>query len=244
MNKLKQVLVALITLFLASCTGFSEQKAAIFKVQYAGALKNMMHKGDLSAKADLADFKKKEHFYALGAIENLKGEVQIFDSQSFNTSVEDSTLVFDKSFNKKAALLVYASVSEWKTVKIPNTIVNYEGLEKYIGQIAKENQLNIDEPFPFLIEGIAESFDWHVINWKDGDTEHSHEKHVNSGLHGTVNTKKLEMLGFYSKSHHTIFTHHSTNMHIHFRTKDNKIAGHIDGLTLGKDMILKLPKVD
>lgn len=49
------------------------------------------------------------------------------------------------------------------------------------------------------------------------------------------------MLGFYSDSHHAIFTHHTTNMHIHLKTIDNKIAGHIDGLELGKGMILKLP---
>ena len=30
-------------------------------------------------------------------------------------------------------------------------------------------------------------------------------------------------------------------MHIHVKTDDNKIAGHVDGLTLGKGMILKLP---
>jgi acetolactate decarboxylase len=49
------------------------------------------------------------------------------------------------------------------------------------------------------------------------------------------------MLGFYSNAHHAIFTHHMTNMHIHVKTTDNKIAGHVDDLTLGKGMILKLP---
>ena len=49
------------------------------------------------------------------------------------------------------------------------------------------------------------------------------------------------MLGFYSNSHHAIFTHHTTNMHIHVKTVDNKIAGHVDGLTLEKGMTLKLP---
>jgi len=74
------------------------------KVLHYGALKNMMHKGDLSAKADLKDFKQAENFFALGAIENLKGEVQIFNSESFNTQVLDGSLSFDHSLNKKAAL--------------------------------------------------------------------------------------------------------------------------------------------
>ena len=201
----------------------------------------MMHKGDISAKVDLKTFENTEHFYALGAIENLKGEIQIFDSKPLNTIVIDRKLTFDRSFNKKATLLVYALVRKWKSIYIPDSVVTYEQLERYIGQSAKENQLNIDEAFPFLLEGSAESFDWHVINWKDGDTEHSHEKHISSGLNGTIKKRLVEMLGFYSDSHHAIFTHHTTNMHIHVKTMDNEIAGHVDGLTLGKGMILKLP---
>jgi len=95
-----------------------------------------------------------------------------------------------------------------------------------------------------LIEGTANSFDWHVIDWKVGDKEHSHEKHKTSGLHGTINDRQVELLGFYSNAHHTIFTHHTTNMHIHVRTTDNKLAGHVDDLTLGKRMILKLPETN
>ncbi|MCF6348818.1 MAG: decarboxylase [Flavobacteriaceae bacterium] len=243
MKIIKYVIILQIVVSTASCK-MGKTEANKFKVEYKGALKNMMQKGDISAKADLKDFENTEHFYALGATENLKGEIQIFDSKPFNTMVVDSTLIFDSSFNKKATLLVYASVSKWKAINIPDDVVSYEQLESYIEQSAKKNQLNIDEPFPFLIEGTPKSFNWHVINWKNGDTEHSHKKHINSGLHETLANRQVEMLGFYSNSHHTIFTHHTTNMHIHVKTVDDKIAGHVDGLILGKGMILKLPETN
>ena len=214
-----------------------------FKVEYKGALKNMMHKGDLSSKAHLKDYQNTLHLYALGAIENLKGEIQIFDSKSYNTSVVDNSLKFDPSFDKNACLLVYASVEAWETISIPNTIISYEQFEKYIAKTAKKHGIDIHQPFPFLVEGTAKSFDWHVINWKDGDTEHSHEKHITSGLHGTISNREVQMLGFYSNAHHTIFTHHTTNMHIHVKTNDDKIAGHVDHLELGNGMVLKLPKI-
>ena len=242
---IKHIVFLLTIISITSCgTGSNEtteEEKNEFKVEYNGALKNMMHKGDLSAKADLKDFEKSNHFYALGAIENLKGEIQIFDSKPFNTMVKDSSFVFINAFANLAALLVHASVSKWKSINIPDNVVSYEQLESYIEQTAKENQIQTDEPFPFLINGTIKSFDWHVINWKDGDTEHSHEKHINSGLNGTIKNRQVEMLGFYSDSHHAIFTHHTTNMHIHVKTVDNKIAGHVDGLTLGQGMILKLP---
>ncbi|MFT6922054.1 MAG: alpha-acetolactate decarboxylase [Crocinitomicaceae bacterium] len=239
-----------IGLLLFSCeTPKSESKEPIndsfkFEVKYFGALKNMMHKGDVSAKANLSDFEKSEHLYAIGALENLKGEIQIIDGESFNTFVLDSAIRFDKSFDRKAALLVYAIVEAWNTYEIPADIKTYEQLEGHIASVAKQNGINVNEPFPFLIDGTAKSFDWHVINWKDGDTEHSHEKHVNSGLNGTIENKEVKLLGFYSDSHHAIFTHHTTNMHIHVKTIDNEIAGHVDGLTLGKGMLLKLPAVN
>lgn len=218
------------------------QDAPDFKVEYAGALKNMMHKGDISAKAALKDIKKVKHLYALGAIEDLKGEIQIFDSHPSLTMVKEGAIAFDKSYKQKAALLVYASVSKWRTVSIPASVVTYAKLEAFIGQAADEAGIDISAPFPFLLEGKVRSFDWHVINWKDGDMEHSHEKHIKSGLHGTIEDREVEMLGFYSNAHHAIFTHHTTNMHIHVRSVDGEMAGHVDGLTLGGDMVLKLPR--
>ncbi len=242
---MRYIIFLLTVISITSCgtinKGTTDKETTKFKVEYNGALKNMMHKGDISAKANLKDFESSEHFYALGALENLKGEVQIFDSKPFNTMVVDSALSFDNTFNKKSTLLVYVSVNKWKSINIPDNVVTYEQLENYIIQAAKENQIQIDEPFPFLIEGTLKSFDWHVINWKDGDTEHSHDKHISSGLNGTIENRQVEILGFYSDSHHAIFTHHTTNMHLHVKTADNKIAGHVDDLTLGQEMILKLP---
>lgn len=228
---------------MVSCST-GDETANAFNLQYHGALKNMMRKGDVSAKADLAPLENTTHLYALGAIENLKGEIQIFDGKPFNTMVVDDTLTFDNTFDRKATLLVSANVSKWKSFNIPGAVKTYEDLEEYIEETAKENQIAVDEPFPFLIEGTPSSFDWHVINWKDGDTEHSHEKHIRSGLHGTIKNRQVKMLGFYSDSHHAIFTHHTTNMHIHVKSVDNQMAGHLDGLTLGEGMILKLPETN
>lgn len=238
---MKYVLMLLIGLSLVSCNSDNDGPKP-FNLGYKGALKNMMHKGDIAAKANLSDFDTIKHLYALGAIENLKGEIQIFDGQPFNTQLIDSTLVFDQSFHKKATLLVYAQVSKWKSINVPTNVETHEQLEDFITKAAKENEIDINQPFPFLLSGTPQSFDWHVINWKDGDTEHSHEKHIHSGLHGTIKNRAVDMLGFYSDAHHAIFTHHTTNMHIHVKTVDNEIAGHVDDLTLGNGMILKLPE--
>lgn len=213
-----------------------------FLVEFRGALKNMMHKGDISSNANLKDLKDLKNLYALGAIENLKGEIQIFNSEPYNTYVENGEIKFDKSYSNQATLLVYATVKNWISVQIPNTIITMDDFEKFIEQTAKKHNIDHKRPFPFLVEGNANEINWHVIDWKDGDKEHSHQKHISSGLNGTLKNKEVDLLGFYSDSHHAIFTHHTTNMHIHMKLKDEKIAGHVDDLKLGQNMILKLPK--
>jgi len=204
----------------------------------------MMHKGDLSAKVTLDELKEMNHLFALGAVENLKGEVLILDgipSVSYVKGNDSSkTMMLDDSFEKNACLLVLASVEEWESINIPNTVVTYEEFEGYVAETAAEKGIDIEKPFPFMIEGLAKSFDWHIIDWPENDTEHSHEKHIYSGLYGTLENQTVEMLGFYSNKHHAIFTHHSTNMHVH--VKSDKATGHADNFTLGENMILKLPK--
>ena len=125
----------------------------------------------------------------------------------------------------------------------PPTISSRDQLEKHIAKIASFNGINTEKPFPFLLEGKAKSLSWHVINWKKNDKNHTHKKHIESGPHGTIKNKNVIILGFYSTKHKAIFTHHSTNIHMHFKTADHNLAGHIDKLILGDKMIIKLPKM-
>ncbi len=235
---MKYLLIAFISISIISCQTSKEES---YKVEYKGALKKIMG-NDISAKVDLSDFKNTQNFYALGAVEELKGEIQIFNSRPYITSVGKNSLIIDKTFTKKATLLVYATVENWESIPVPDTIISYEQLEDFVEKAADEKGINTEEPFPFLLEGVIGSFDWHVINWREGDTIHSHKKHKSTGMHGTMNNKEVAMLGFYSNSHHAIFTHHTTNMHIHVKTDGNGVGGHVDGLFLENGMVLKLPE--
>lgn len=223
---------------LLSCRNYSEKN----QVYYYGALKNFMHKGDISAKIDLRDLKSIPNLYAIGAAEDLKGEILILDSQPMITFVQDDQLKFDPSYNQKASLLVYASVPEWNSFVLPDSIISKKQLEDFVEIIAGENNINTDEPFPFIVKGKVASANWHVIDWDVADSVHTHVKHKNSGLNGVLQKTGVSILGFYSKHHHTIFTHHTTNIHLHVSSDDNSIAGHLDDVVLSKGMILKLMK--
>jgi acetolactate decarboxylase len=230
-----------ITIFLSGCSNLPQTP----KVQHSGALRSIMHKGDISSKVELSILDGKKNIYALGALGNLKGEVQILNSRPLSTYVsKEGKLKFDKSYSKSATLLVYAQVPSWESYKIPNDIKTRTQFEKYLEQQAKTHGIDLNHAFPFLIEGKLKMNSWHVINWDSSDTVHTHQKHIESGIHKkSKNMDVAIMLGFYSQNHVGVFTHHTTNMHIHFVSKDQKAGGHSDDMILGSGMILKLPAV-
>jgi alpha-acetolactate decarboxylase len=230
------ILGGILILLLSSCKTDPE-----VNVKYSGALVEIMA-GNIAGTIPLDTLKDMENAYALGALEDLKGEIQIFNGKVLNSSVNDSTVVISYSLKNNASLLVYTGVKEWIEVEIPAQFTTKDEVEKFVFDTAKEIGITIEEPFPFLLTGTAQSLSWHVINWDITDKEHTHQKHQMSGLNGTLTNATIEILGFYSDKHKGVFTHHSTNMHLHFKTQDNKLSGHVDDIVLGDKMILKLPK--
>lgn len=232
-------LLTFLIIVFPSCRDNSKENASVV-VKHSGALRTIMS-GNIQPVISLDTLSEKKHLYALGAVNNLKGEIQVFDSKPSNSFVVDSSLQINESYSIKASLLVYAEVEEWDSFQIENSKTKSD-LEEQIFELATNGGINTEEPFPFLLEGTVASVDWHVINWKDGDNIHNHRKHKESGLNGTLANKKVQIIGFYSTKHKAVFTHHTTNMHMHFKTDDNAIAGHIDDLSLNQTITLKLPK--
>jgi acetolactate decarboxylase len=231
--------LAFLVIAFASCRD-KDNKVSPTEVKHSGALRTMMS-GNIQSVISLDTLSEKKHLYALGAVDHLKGEIQIFDSKPSNSFVIDSSLRIEDSYSLKASLLVYAEVAAWDSFQIENSKTKSD-LEEQIFELARNSGIDTEKPFPFLIEGTIASVDWHVINWKEGDTIHTHKKHKESGLSGTLQNREVQIIGFYSTKHKAVFTHHTTNMHMHFKTDDDIIAGHIDDLLLNQTVTLKLSK--
>jgi alpha-acetolactate decarboxylase len=228
MKKNSPFIYLLVATFLISCKNNPNVKRS---VHHNGALMNLMS-GNLEATVSLDSLQTLPHLYALGALENLKGEIQIFDAASYVSKKDVFNKVkIEPTFDHKAALLVYAQVPEWSDAIPLNEFTIDSQLEKQIKTAALANGINVEKPFPFLIKGKPSLLSWHVINWKDGDKVHTHKKHQESGPRGTFENEEVEIIGFYSEKHKAVFTHHSTFLHMHFKTdfKDG-IAGHVDAV--------------
>ena len=237
MQKMRTTLIAMIML-VSGCYDSEQQQPA--KVEIRGAMRSIMQKGDLTSKARLDSLSGKPALYALGAVTNLKGEIQIFDGQPLISSVVDSQLALSQSFKHGAALLAYAEVAKWQKIDLPAELSSRDDLETFL-QSEITRQPGLQQPMPFLLRGQLPMLKWHVINWVEGDSVHTHEKHRTSGLHGELREQSVEVFGFYSSEHHGILSHHTTDIHAHFKTTDANLAGHVDDLEIGPGTELFLP---
>ncbi len=221
-------------LLLLACQPRPDDAEERFEMGWHGALRSLMHENDLSGKISVGQLLEEPHTFALGAVEGLKGEILIWDGQPIVAQLHDGALQLSSDTAVQAALVVYARVSNWEQQDIPLSVRSYKDLEKFVKAAANKAGIDTEAPFPFLLQGRANTLDYHIIDWKEGDRAHTHEKHQQAGLQGRLDSTAVKLLGFYSTTHHGIFTHHSTNMHLHFMSMEAPLAGHVDGLVLEK----------
>ena len=84
MLKSKFHIAIVLVVSLVSCQSNKSELISV-EVNNSGALRTIMS-GDVSSAISLDSLQSKEHLFALGAMENLKGEIQIFDGNPSNSS--------------------------------------------------------------------------------------------------------------------------------------------------------------
>lgn len=210
------------------------------EVKVAGAMKNIMMQGDLSAHMNL-DTVDKSHLYGLGPVAGLKGELLVWDGKIYSTT-KDRKQLLQQDKVSQAAMLVYSNVEKWKSVSVKASINSYAELEKLIETTAKSNGYDTEIPFAFKIEAVPVKASYHIIDWVAGAT-HTMDNHKQFAYAGTFTHTKLFLLGFYSTHHQSIFTHHTTYMHIHALDEKTKTTGHLDDIQINGFITISFPEI-
>ncbi len=234
-------LVGMATLIFNSCTVSEKEKTKAYhpsSVQVAGAMKNVMRKGQLQDRIALDTIKDKKGVYGLGPNSHLRGELLVMDGQVYVSKVGiDSSMVVETITNGAAPFFVYAKVSDWKAVPMPEEIKNIEQLQNFLEQITKD----IKTPFAFRLAGQVAHASIHIQNLPKGTRVTSpQEAHQGQKSYKLVE-EPVEVLGFYSTQHQGVFTHHDSYIHMHLINEDKSKMGHLDGLEM-EEMVLYLPK--
>ncbi len=240
--KIKHIFLGLILIGLISCN--SNNKSTVKKqetysnIKIAGAMKNVMWKGELDGVIRLDTIENKKGLYGIGPESYLTGEVLINDGQAFVSKVlTDSTIAIEKTFSVSAPFLVYGNIYEWEEIVLPEQIKSIKDLETYID----EKTITAKRPFGFKLIGNVANATIHIQNLPKGTKVSSPEDAHQGQINYDLKNEDVVIIGFFSTEHQGIFTHHDSFLHLHLITKEETKMGHLDIVEFSK-MKLYLPK--
>lgn len=242
MMNYKVVLLHLLLVGLFACGNAADPTADVDTypdLKIAGAMKNVMWKGELDGIIQLDTIKEEAGLYGLGPLSYLRGELLIKDGKTYVSKVlTDSTMSVEATAEVSAPFFVYGYVQQWKTLELPPEVKTIKELEVFIDtqtQTAKR-------PFAFKLSGQVASANIHIQNLPEG-TKVSSPKEAHQGqTNYKLENEEVEIIGFFSTAHQGIFTHHDSYLHMHLITADEQQMGHLDAVTLVPErMKLYLP---
>jgi len=233
MMKFDYATISLLVIGIISCNlnkkeNFENETYSDVKV--VGAMKNVMWKGELGGSIDLDTISDKRGLYGLGPESYLTGELLIIDGTSYVSKViSDSTMSVGKTFETSAPFFVYANVTQWEEMEFPSTVKNMPELEKFIEE--KTNQLK--QPFAFKLAGGVTKALIHILDLPEGSKVSSPDDAHRDMVYYPLENEEVNIVGFFSKEHKAVFTHHDTYMHMHLITDDESKMEHLDELEIG-----------
>ena len=221
---------------LAGFSGFSQS------VRYAGKMTKVGTDRNLSADI-LIDTLQTKNLYAIGPVENLRGEIIVWNGRPFVAAIKEENgqpYVQKEVKDLKAIFLVYSHVEKWDTIVVHKQVGSMAELENLVGELAFRNGQDTAEAFPFLITGKIRSGAGHIMFKKEKPGPVSAEEVKQASHRFEFRAGRVQMLGFYSRHHQRVFTHADSFIHVHYRFANRYEAGHLDAVVMDESEPIRL----
>ena len=225
----RNAIYILFVFFLVSCTSSTNTSS----VRVVGKMRDVMWKGDLKGKITTDSLRTKET-YGLGPLEFLKGEVLLFEGQTFVSKVVDSiSHEVNKVPSANAPFFVYTTNSNLKVIELPPTNYSLKGIEEHINSVYE----NYDQPLLIRMDGLFDDIKLHSVNLPEGKKVSSPDEAHQGLTQYDFENISGSLIGFFSRNHKTVFTHHDSFFHAHFISDDREVLGHLDELNFYSSQI-------
>jgi acetolactate decarboxylase len=200
-------------------------------IEVVGQMRDVMWKGDLTGKIS-TDSLNHPNAFGLGPIEYLKGEVLLIEGQTFISKVIDSIAHQVTQVNSiKAPFFVYSKESDLNSISVAPSELSLQSTEELIDSL----YLDYDKPLLVRIDGVFQDLTIHSVDLPEGNSvsspEEAHKgltKYHYQSLNGSI-------VGFFSRKHKAIFTHHDSYFHAHFISEDRSVMGHVDSVLFNSE---------
>jgi acetolactate decarboxylase len=218
-----RILIVFMSVMMTPCLLNAQGVASNVKI--IGQMKDVMWKGELSGKINLDTISDKKHLYGLGPVEYLRGELLIMDGKAYRSTVVDSTsMKVEETFDVKAPFFGYDHIPFWIERRLPFMVQTMGHLEQYLDTTARF----LTGPYFFKLSGTVSQATIHVVNLPEGATVRSPDEAHTGQVNYKLSNIPVEIVGFFSREHQAIFTHHDTFLHMHLITRDRSMMGHLD----------------
>jgi len=224
-------------LFTQAC---AQPSATFPEVKIEGAMREVMWNGAIEARVSLDSLHPGSIWYGLGPLANLRGEITVLDGVVYKSEVDSfGMLVVRRDSLVGAPFFVHCGRVDWEKHALPDSLRNMREVEGFLN----EQLAGVDVPIPYMLQGFWSEAHIHAVNLPKGSIVRSPDE-AHEGLtpyqifdlNGTA-------IGFYSRNHHAVFTHHDTNMHTHFVSDNRRWMGHLDSAEFSnKQLSIWLPR--
>ncbi len=238
------------------------------EVKVVSAMRNIMWKGEIGASVMLDTLYSGGVWYGIGPMAELRGEITVLDGVVYTSQVDSMGSLFvrvadfsspassDSSAGSRAhypdgavreseqnavgaPFFVHCGEVDWVRYNLPESITSMEGVEAFLDAEFS----HVEAPFPYMVKGFWDAVDLHAVNLPEGSSVSSPDE----AHQGLTPYKIYDLdgtgLGFYSRKHQAVFTHHDTHMHTHFISENKRWMGHLDGAQFRADKLeLWLPR--
>lgn len=216
-----------------------------------GEMHAVIGQGQHQGRVGLDELVATPHLYGVGAMEGLRGEVTLLDSEAIVTAVtgEGGLAPIDDA-DGQATLFVGRSVTRWTEVTLHGDVAP-EALDETVRELAGEQGVDVSLPFVFVVEGELTDVRLHVINgacpirarMKAAELDPTQRpfEAQRASVSGAL-------VGVFADDAVGKLTHPDTSIHSHIVHVDEvtgrRVTGHVERAGVAAGAVLRLPAGD
>jgi len=232
-----------------TAAGGRSGSAGLPEVEVFGTIAQLVRDHDASAKVDLAVVTRLPHAYALGSLEDLRGEITIVDGDvwlSYPPARPGAAVRVQKSGgqSESAAFLVATHADEradWTAIELPDGLAS-RGAAARLAKLARDRGLD-GRPVPFRLDGAFASLTLAIVDGRlvppGPGTEEEMKK---ANVIETHVRARGTLVGFCSFAPGgSPFTHPGQPCHIHAVLPEERATGHAQDFVVAPGATLWMP---